>query len=135
MTNRRAGANLQNTFYVDRDDIRHLARLSGNTRCEHVNWEAATNAGFERLVAPNALIVCYIETVLCSLFDTAVSGRLTDLTLGFKMTPVYAGDRITVSALVNVWIEETQCACVTMQVQKEGSEQPVAVGTVWVDLK
>ena len=135
MTNRHAGANLQNTFYVDRDDVRHLARLSGNTRPEHVNWEAATNAGFERLVAPNALIVSYMEATVCSLFDTAVSGRLTDLTMGFQKNPVYAGDRITVSALVNVWIEETQCACVTMQVQKEGTNQPVAVGTVWVDLK
>lgn len=135
MTNRHAGANLQNTFYVDRDDIRHLARLSGNSRPEHINWQAATNAGFERLVAPTTLIACYFETVLCSLFDTSVAGRLTDLTMGFQMTPVYAGDRIAVSALVNIWIEETQCACVTLQVQKEGSNQPVAVGTVWVDLK
>ena len=135
MTNRHAGANLQKIFYVDRDDIRHLARLSGNSRREHINWEAATDAGFERLVAPNALIVSYMEATVCSFFDTSIAGRLTDLVMGFQKNPVYAGDRITVSALVNVWIEETQCACVTVQVQKEGSNQPVAVGTVWVDLK
>jgi len=135
MTNRHAGANLQNTFYVDRDDIRHLALLSGNSRREHINWEAATNAGFERLVAPNALIVSYMEAVLCSLFDTSIAGRLTDLTMGFKKTPVYAGDRITVSVNVEVWIEETQCACVTMQALKEGCTQSFAIGSVWVDLK
>ena len=61
MTSRHVGAKLQNTFFVDRDDIRHLARLSGNGRREHINWEAATNAGFERLVAPNALIVSYLR--------------------------------------------------------------------------
>lgn len=135
MTNRHDGASLQNTFYVDRDDIRHLARLSGNGRREHINWEAATNAGFERLVAPTALIVSYFETVVGALFDTSTAGRLTDLTMGFKMVPVYAGDRISVSVQVAVWIEDTQCACVTMEALKADSNQPLAVGTVWVDLK
>ncbi len=134
MTSRHVGAKLQNTFFVDRDDIRHLARLSGNGRREHINWEAATKAGFERLVAPNALIVSYFETVACALFDVCAAGRLTDLTMGIT-NPVYAGDRLSVSVSVAVWVEDTKSACVNFQALKEGSLQPVAFGSAWLNLK
>ncbi len=134
MTSRHVGAKLQNTFFVDRDDIRHLARLSGNGRREHIDWQAATNAGFERLVAPNALIVSYFEAVACALFDVCAAGRLTDLTMGIT-NPVYAGDRLTVSVSVAVFVEDTENACVNFQALKEGSLQPVAFGSAWLNLK
>ena len=58
------GATAHCTIYIDQDDIRHLARISGNQSQVHVNWQTAVAAGFGKLVAQPALLEAYVEAVI-----------------------------------------------------------------------
>ena len=60
------GATAHCTIYIDQDDIRHLARISGNQSQVHVNWQTAVAAGFGKLVAQPALLEAYVEAVIAN---------------------------------------------------------------------
>lgn len=133
MAIRQPGANIQKSFYVDRDDVRHHSRCAGSANSVHISWEQATKAGYEKLVAPNTLAVSYIETVLSSLIDLPLPGRTLEQKIRFT-NPVYAADVILAKASISSWNADSGLMTVSVECRKEAGTLPVCAGTILLDL-
>ncbi len=121
------GQIVSRTFYVDQDDIRHLARISGTSVREHIDQVAAKAQGFRRLVAPNALTVSYVESVIATDLQVGSLANRTFSSRLFHQNAVCAGDRITVQAEVSMLIEDGAVIRITARNQ---DNEVVLQGTV-----
>jgi acyl dehydratase len=133
MTSRHVGDKLQNTFFVDRDDIRHHSRSAGSSNAVHISWISATQAGYEKLVAPNSLVTSYAETVVSSLIGLPLPGRVSEERIRFAK-PVYASDRVVVEACVSTWNAQSGVMHVSVSICKEEGGEPVLSGMFMLDL-
>ncbi len=133
MTSRHVVAGLQKTFYVDRDDIRHHSRCAGSANSVHISWNAATQAGYEKLVAPNSLLTSYAETIVSLLIGLPLPGRVSEEQIRFAK-PVFAGDRVVVEACVSSWNAQTGAMNVSVSIRKEGDSESVLSGMFMLDL-
>ncbi len=135
MTIRHPGATLQRSFFVDRDDIRHHSRCAGCSNSVHISWNAAVQAGYEKLVAPNALVISYVETVLSSLIDLPLPGRVLEEKIRFSSNPVYASDLVFTTVSISSWNADTGLMTVSFGLCKEEGKLPVCGGSMVLVLK
>ncbi len=94
------GATAHCTIYIDQDDIRHLARLSGNQSQVHVNWHTAVNAGFSKLVAQPVLLEAYVESVIANHQGGQTLSNCRKTARIEHYASPYAGERVCVEATI-----------------------------------
>lgn len=94
------GATAHCTIYIDQDDIRHLARISGNQSQVHINWQTATAAGFGKLVAQPALLEAYVEAVIANHRGGQTLSNCRKTTHIEHYASPHAGERVCVAATI-----------------------------------
>lgn len=91
------GTSLKTRVYVDKDAIRHLARIGGLDQGRSLVGSIYED---HRLVAQPALLQCLLEGSIGNLLD-GVSARLSMATfLTISTLPVYSGEWLQISVTV-----------------------------------
>lgn len=121
------GATAHCTIYIDQDDIRHLARISGNQSQVHVNWQTAVGAGFAKLVAQPALLEAYVESVIANHLGGQTLSNCRKTTHIEHYASPHAGERVCVAATIKAMAGKAMSYSVTVEAERGNL---LAAGTI-----
>lgn len=109
------GTSLSLSVYVDKDDIRHLYRISGIAGLSPTTNAVRTAPSYQNLVAQPALVQALVEGVIARLLDNQKPSLSTFLLV--HSLPVYAADWLTVTVEVRHSQEQSLTVGVTVHRQ------------------
>ncbi len=95
---------LTSKFFVDQPGARDFTIIVDCESAVYRDWKAATNAGYDKVVAPNKMIGGFIDTAIEKLVGQPIAGLVAKEEFFFTPgLPVYVGERIEVEVSVEGW--------------------------------